>query len=127
MTVLMILWALGFTIGLDKSVFCPVRRPTWLEMIKDIPNLTFAIPEYKLQDFINMVSLITELPRVYFRALASAAGKLLPFMPAVRLAKLYARSLYLCMRGAKSSWDEVAATPHELLDSMNWLVLRLRL
>lgn len=125
MTVLRVLWALGFTVGWDKSAFFPVQRPQWLGMMVDIPALAFVIPDYKISEFQAMVAELSSKNSVSYRTLASLAGKLLSFCPALRLSRLYARVLYNCMKGVTTDWDKQMLTPAELLDTMTWLASQL--
>lgn len=124
-TVLRILWALGFTVGKDKSAFFPVQNPTWLGMTVDIPQLAFVVPDHKISEFQLMIQELLTKESVTFRDLASAAGKLLSFAPAIRLAKLYCRVLYNCMKGAISDWDKEFTSPEELLLTMSWVAQQL--
>jgi hypothetical protein len=61
----------GFFINVDKSVFTPAQSIEWLGIIWDSVNFSLQIPDRRVQDLIESVSLIlSEFPLITARNLA---------------------------------------------------------
>jgi hypothetical protein len=56
----------GFLINVEKSVFTPAQSIEWLGIIWDSVNFSLQIPDRRVQDLIESVSLIlSEFPLIF--------------------------------------------------------------
>ncbi len=121
-TIVLMKWALGFTISIPKCVLVPTKEAPFLGMIVDLAKLRFLLPESKVADFQAMVQNLGKLATK--RQLAKVAGKLISYAPAVGLSKLYAQVLYKVMKG-QYGWDTLYPTPGDLIDTLTWVAEKL--
>ncbi len=121
-TIVLMKWALGFTLSVPKCIFEPTKLAPFLGMMVDIENLRFLLPEQKVAEFQTLVgNLGMEATK---RQLARVAGKLISYAPAVGLSKLYAQVLYKVMKG-QFEWDVLYPTPMELVQTLKWVAEKL--
>lgn len=115
-------WALGFTLSIPKCQLTPTRKPRFLGMITDIQNLSFYLPDEKIERFQELVRSLQGSAHTTARTLAQLAGTLFSFAPAVQLAPLYAQALYKVMKGL-DKWDVLFPTDTvtAALEALHWV------
>jgi hypothetical protein len=112
--------ALNFTFSLPKCSPLPSRCKPFLGMLVDAEHLRFLVPQDKVVQFKDLVAQLAASPTVSNRQLARVAGKLVSFMPAVGLAPLYARALYLCRHEQPSGTQSSPALRRPCTTCSGW-------
>lgn len=118
--ILMMQWALGFTLSLTKCQLTPTQTPHFLGMRIHLAEQCFVLPPEKIAEFRQAVVALVAGRTLTARCLASLAGKLISFAPAIGLAPLYAHQLYKIMQGMPV-WDVHCPSPRAALDTMRWV------
>lgn len=124
--ILLLQWALNFTLSIPKCQLTPTPQPHFLGMVVDIPNMRFMLPDKKIQEFQALTAALAGSTATTKRLLARAAGKLVSFAPAIGLAPLYARQLFLIMKG-RAAWDSLYPTPPAAVEALQWVASHLAL
>jgi hypothetical protein len=109
----------GFLINVDKSVFTPAQSIEWLGIIWDSVNFSLQIPDRRVQDLIESVSLIlSEFPLITARNLAQVTGKIISMSPVIgNISRLMTRYCYMIIE-TRSAWDSLL----EIIGAYNvWL------
>lgn len=118
-----LLAALGFYLRPDKCQLRPSRQVRFLGLIVDSAELTFRVPDDKLQRFLAGARALLGEPRPTPRSLAKVGGQLLSFTPAVDVAPLLARGLFHLLRGTTHrGWDVGFTSTASLVDTLRWCV-----
>jgi hypothetical protein len=94
--IMMLLTALGFCLSFLKCILLPAAVGTFLGLLVLVREQSFKIPADKLQHIRECISHTIE-SQPSKRDLARIAGLLLSVAPAVYMAPLYTRRLYLAM------------------------------
>lgn len=103
----------GFLINVDKSVFTPVQSIEWLGIIWDSVNFSLQIPDRRVHDLIDSVSLIlSEFPLITARNLAQVTGKIISMSPVIgNISRLMTRYCYMIIE-TRSAWDRLLEIIH---------------
>ena len=103
----------GFLINVDKSVFTPAQSIEWLGIIWDSVNFSLQIPDRRVQDLIESVSLIlSEFPLITARNLAQVTGKIISMSPVIgNISRLMTRYCYMIIE-TRSAWDSLLEIIH---------------
>ena len=103
----------GFFINVDKSVFTPAQSIEWLGIIWDSVNFSLQIPDRRVQDLIESVSLIlSEFPLITARNLAQVTGKIISMSPVIgNISRLMTRYCYMIIK-TRSAWDSLLEIIH---------------
>ena len=89
-----LLIALGYTIGLSKSVLIPCNHVEYLGFIVDTANQAFIIPPVKTESFMALrEEILSRNKSVHVKSLQRFQGKCMSLSFAVRAAKLYIRNM----------------------------------
>lgn len=115
-----IICALGFHLGLAKCVLWPCQRLKYLGMMLALDTLQCSVPNLKLQKFVQTVDDAVGTENITARQLASIAGMLISFAPAIPLGKLYTRQLFWALSG-RARWDEAFPVGSDLRQHLAWL------
>jgi hypothetical protein len=118
--VVRIICALGFHLGLAKSVLWPQQCLLYLGLLLRLDSLQCSVPQQKLHKFDQIISSLIGVAEITPRALASLAGLLISLSLAVPLGKLYTRQLFLAL-SHKLAWDRVLPIKAELQSHLLWL------
>ena len=105
-TVIMLLTALGFTFSLPKCSLPPSQVALFRGMQIDSRLGLCSVPEDKLQFFMQKARELLSKPRLAAKAIASVAGMLVSFQPAMPYAMMQARAYFEAIQG--QSWGSMA-------------------
>lgn len=105
------------------KVVVPARqRCEFLGITVDIPAHILSISEKKLNYFKEFATTLLANPaNITPRDVARVAGMLLSYRPAIRVARLYCKALYMALTGI-TGWDSVLGASGALLESLrDWV------
>jgi uroporphyrinogen-III decarboxylase len=97
----------------DKSVFTPAQSIEWLGIIWDSVNFSLQIPDRRVQDLIESVSLIlSEFLLITARNLAQVTGKIISMSSVIgNISRLMTRYCYMIIE-TRSAWDSLLEIIH---------------
>lgn len=102
-----LLIAVGFWLNPKKCQLRPSQLLQFLGMMIDTVGMRFFIPEQKLESFRQETEALWAAEQYTLRELARVAGKLISFQPAVSIAPVLARGLFMLMKGHREEWDKL--------------------
>ena len=88
-----ILTRLGYCLNLNKSIFTPTKKPTFLGFIVDSENCCFRLTDSKKRKFITFREECLNNDFISVLHLQKLAGRCISFMLVVPAAKLYTREM----------------------------------
>ena len=97
-TTIYLLQALGFTMNFEKSILQPSRTLEFLGVLIDSANLTFSIPQGKINSLKALCTKLLQRESTTVRELAKAMGRLRATAPAFSPAPLQLRNMQLLMK-----------------------------
>ena len=122
-TVLFLLQNLGFVINWGKSVLIPTKTMEFLGVTINSEEMTFSIPDQKMQKIIRLCEQATQSSHLSERNLASIVGKLMSTAQAFSPAPLQVRYLQNLLRGSlksKSYESMISLSPEAHLELLWW-------
>ncbi len=121
--VLFLLQNLGFVINWEKSHLTPTKIMEFLGVTVNSENMTFSIPETKVEKIIQIFQDVTQNPTISVRKLASLIGKLISTAEAFSPAPLQVRYLQNLLRRnmrSKTYESQLTLTPEALVEPCWW-------
>ena len=121
--VLFLLQNLGFVINWEKSVLIPTKTMEFLGVTINSEEMTFSIPDQKMQKIICLCEQATQSSHLSVRNLASIVGKLMSTAQAFSPAPLQVRYLQNLLRGSlksKSYESMISLSPEAHLELLWW-------
>ena len=119
-----LLTGLGFTFSLPKCQLPPQQHSLFRGLEFDSRAGVCVVPEEKLQHFMAEMQPVLQRQSASAKQLASLAGTLMSFTPAVLTAPMQARAFYEALRG--HSWGDTAITlSADVCQDMRWWLQRL--
>ena len=106
--------------SITKCLLDPQPHAQFLGMILCSVQAIFRVPEEKMLYVMKQLTAARDSSTLSRRQLASLAGMVLALSPAVPLAPIYAKIMYLLMTG-QSDWDVLAENPAELRSHLEFL------
>ena len=109
-----------------KCVVAAVQRFAFLGIEVNIRETRLTISEKKIGYFIRYaVGMLARPGGVTPRDFARVAGLLMSFSPAMQVARLYIRAMYMTVTG-RADWDRVLGSPEAALAALSFFVERVR-
>jgi hypothetical protein len=123
-------WALGFTLSVHKCVLEPTTKLDFLGLQVDLAERKFWIPDHKVLEFKELVYQLFDHYEEHdgsapAKLVAKLAGKLISFQPALQRAKLYARPAHETLLEL-NDWDGLVRVPNDLLQALEELQLHIQ-
>jgi hypothetical protein len=112
--------ALGVHFGLEKCLLWPCKVCKYLGLILDVQRMKVYIPEAKVRKFSTLVADIIHNPSPTARSLASLAGMLVGFYPALPFGPLLTRLLYNLLI-FPDDWEDPVSISSPLSLLLSWL------
>ena len=109
------------TLHFSKMEVLGTQEFQFLGIIVHVAEQQLSISDKKLNYFVQYVAglLARENAAVTHRELARAAGMLLSYAPAIQVARLYSKALYLMVTDQKG-WDSIIESPQQALTTLQF-------
>ena len=115
---------LGFTVHVDKSIFEPSQRITFLGFILDSSQMTITLSLEKQESIKKLCLEIISSPEITIRKLACVIGKIVSSFPAVKYGKLHYRELELekidALKNNQGDFDRKITLTREPIKELKW-------
>ena len=118
-TLCRLLTALGFFLSINKCMLQPRQQALFLGMLLDTVLERCTVPEEKIQYFKQQVEALLRGKEASNQQMASAAGLLLSFKPAMHIAPMFARGLYAAIQRTAAK-DQQRALPTVAEADLRW-------
>lgn len=112
--------ALGLCHSVPKCHLLPQQRQQFLGLIVDAQQGRLWVPQEKIHYFRQQLQRALDSGSGTPRQLASLAGMLLSFQPAMHMAPLFARGLFGMLSGQQLQWDVNTPLPQLALQDLHW-------
>ena len=116
----------GFIVNLKKSIWIPTKRIQFLGFAVDTDQMTYTVPDKKLEVFLNLASKILKSGKASAKDISRVTGRLVSMQPALgKIVLLTTRCMYAFL-AKQSTWYREGSLDQGSLEELEFWFKNIR-